>query len=540
MGSLQSFPLTTDPVAHVNELKYIAALLQTCEPHVRENGTISSVDIQRFCMSRYGLVLNHDEHALDVIRALGGGNAPDKVKKKILAQRLVDQKMENLENRRKFGILGMAGIHLDKLTPTKLKSKKGKAPEPPPAEVEDETHHKFTVETPVMEYWDLVQLASILVIPEVLQICKRWKVGKPIHAPDTSNMNGASEEHNTSTSEASEVMIIRTALKVLLSTLEGPERSRNMKTDGTPDDASDDIDDIEDFESAHQNEDSIRGEGSNAEQPQDDRTKATSIKFFQEPMADAYRRFRGLFHSPKDKDDGIRIPYAFEQNAPPLTAALVQRLLHLAGEHERAQDTILIEEMVNVASSASGTLDEDALMNAISSDVQQFNTQWITNRSTYVKDIFGDGDLRSFERELNFTEQVENDVAEDLEASESPLVHGDDKSKHIAEKPQIIRKVKQAIHFDATIDSFASTFTLLATWAFYMFFSFLLVSILGAAGFSNVPCNRAQYGNFWCTIYETVISWFLFAVLLSFLGIGVSPGISRVHKKNPFIMNALC
>mgnify|MGYP000063311636 CR=1 FL=1 len=67
-----SFRRTVGPKADVQELEYICALHQTCSPKTRSSGTISSIDIQRYLLSRHALCVHHSQ-ARDIVRGLGGG-----------------------------------------------------------------------------------------------------------------------------------------------------------------------------------------------------------------------------------------------------------------------------------------------------------------------------------------------------------------------------------------------------------------------------------------------------------------------------------
>ena len=629
MGSLQSFPLTTGPVAHVNELKYIAALLQTCEPHMRENGTISSVDIQRFLISRYGINILHDEQALDIIRGLGGGVTYEKVKEKILAQRLLEAKMQNLEDQphRHFGFFGI----VDKLSPRGGDPNK----EPSTDDPEDAKPKEFTVETPVMEYWDLIQLASILIIPEVLQSCDSWKQGR--HAPNESLNTNSSDmfqnvmkafhsrlssiQQDDEDENENPAQVIITALAGFLFVLgdgdgDGSKETERESTDKSTDQTADgsemstfqstleiiveengqsevvkagdthtdkeepaavSIDqvtatgtseslgstaeegiEVETVESEgsseanmmHNNTDKANSkrellpeekDHSNSdptvESPKQEEASSTLLgekskndleengekqKGAKEKIMDGFQyipdKVNSLYHGifPGDGDSDVQpetfVPYSMRNDAPFMTPTLVYQLLKLCGEHERAQDVELILEMTAVASSSSGRFDEEALVNAISSDIRSFDTEWITHQSTYVKDIFGDADLKTFEQGTSASvKAVEEDPESHLEAQDG-------------EQPAALKVVKgkSAIHFDATIDSFASTITLVAIWAFYIFFSTVFISLMRAAGWGEVSCDEDILGSFLCTLIETIISWFLLAIMLSSLGLVVS------------------
>lgn len=64
--------------ADVAELEYVIALHQTC-PSTRANATVSSRDVQRLLLSRYGLKISHDK-AIRLVRSLGGGETTAEVK----------------------------------------------------------------------------------------------------------------------------------------------------------------------------------------------------------------------------------------------------------------------------------------------------------------------------------------------------------------------------------------------------------------------------------------------------------------------------
>jgi hypothetical protein len=67
-----SFKRAVGAPADVKELEYISALHQTCLPETRENGTVSSLDVQRMLVSRHGVEITHSQ-AIDIVRGLGGG-----------------------------------------------------------------------------------------------------------------------------------------------------------------------------------------------------------------------------------------------------------------------------------------------------------------------------------------------------------------------------------------------------------------------------------------------------------------------------------
>jgi hypothetical protein len=70
---MASFRRMVGAQADVKELEYIAALHQT-SALTRENETISSLDIQRMLVSRYGVLFGSPKQTIEIVRSLGGGD----------------------------------------------------------------------------------------------------------------------------------------------------------------------------------------------------------------------------------------------------------------------------------------------------------------------------------------------------------------------------------------------------------------------------------------------------------------------------------
>jgi hypothetical protein len=81
-----------------------------------------------------------------------------------------------------------------------------------------------------------------------------------------------------------------------------------------------------------------------------------------------------------------------EQEAPILDEALVEDLLVMYGEVERAQDLELIHDMVQVAQTKSGRLDHEALVQAVTMDLSEWKVESEDHLSTMFKDVFGTSD----------------------------------------------------------------------------------------------------------------------------------------------------
>ena len=85
--AMTSFNRPVGAQADLNELEYISALHQTCQPRLRSNGTVSALDIARFLKSRYGIVAT-DGSIQELVRGLGGG--PISEEEEELKQTLLD------------------------------------------------------------------------------------------------------------------------------------------------------------------------------------------------------------------------------------------------------------------------------------------------------------------------------------------------------------------------------------------------------------------------------------------------------------------
>jgi hypothetical protein len=87
-----------------------------------------------------------------------------------------------------------------------------------------------------------------------------------------------------------------------------------------------------------------------------------------------------------------------DSGPPVVTTDLVKRLLVLNGEFERAEDSVLVQRMVDAAQSPSGCLDESAFVNALTSDLGAWDVGCDDKMSTSVYDVFGVHHLKNFHR----------------------------------------------------------------------------------------------------------------------------------------------
>lgn len=178
-----------------------------------------------------------------------------------------------------------------------------------------------------------------------------------------------------------------------------------------------------------------------------------------------------------DSSDGLDVSLPGMAHLPPkLTPALVKALLIANGEHERAKDTELVRRMIEVAQSSSGRFDEEALINAITSDLGAWGAEFEDRNTTYIYDSFGTEEAYSFQQS----------------------------GQHIDSDHVIKRTTLEPI--DSVIDSFASTFTVVIIWSFYICFSAIHISLSASTNSTEIDCKGLS--SFWCTLINTIFKWY--------------------------------
>ncbi|CAB9512556.1 expressed unknown protein [Seminavis robusta] len=148
-----SYPLLVGPAADLREMEYVSALHQSSEPILRSDGTISSKDIIPYLMSRYGIQITN-EQALDIASNICGAKFRNLVS---------EEDDEDAEERRKVDeelreVIGFGCCGWGAKKDTENEENNGGGAEEDEAEDEE------------ILYFDLVQLASLLLIPELLQL----------------------------------------------------------------------------------------------------------------------------------------------------------------------------------------------------------------------------------------------------------------------------------------------------------------------------------------------------------------------------------
>ena len=388
-----TFTRTVGAAADVKELEYIAALMQTCLPETRSNGTVGSLDIQRLLKSRYGLTKLTHEECIQMTRGLGGClgaverkpssssrlspvSDSDSIKHDgSRQQRMITSVNKTVgEERLQSQSVPAKDEQQDKQTSEKasapnknesasilvqqgLLSSSASQPVPmissPDALPENQNDEQQDLqptndwELPE-EYLDIVQLTSLLLIPVFVQ---EARAGTEPESPETAN--APREKPNVPNS-------------TYLKTTSAPSLPENIISRGL---AMILKDSLVNLSNQVVDEESSNGLGDTAEPTQRQ-----------------------------------------SQSYPVLTPQLVQAILLDQGEYERAQDAILLDEMVQAATffrpnmMESGgkeeldfenlsqpLLNETALLNALTRDllVNEWPKNTENSMTTMFSDVFG-------------------------------------------------------------------------------------------------------------------------------------------------------
>jgi hypothetical protein len=228
--------------------------------------------------------------------------------------------------------------------------------------------------SPKMLYLDVVQVVSILLIPTLTRFGKEWRRQNPF----------PSEWGTQNRAYSSEIQRLQGRL--------GKIRKK----------------DSEEYASVEVgvSEPSLGPrEGADSENPFKNETKKDGPKGSLEPKPDGLLEviLRIMWkHIAAQKEatatDGSQEGIEDYGSAPLVNAEMVKFLLMQNGEVERANDSKLVQGMVDAAKSPSGRFDELAFVNALTSDLSDWEVGCEDRISTYVYDVFGTHSLESFHR----------------------------------------------------------------------------------------------------------------------------------------------
>ncbi|CAB9507079.1 expressed unknown protein [Seminavis robusta] len=536
-----SFERTVGPKADYQELEYISALHQTGVTGTRTTGTISSLDVLRFLKSRHSIDITH-EQAIDIVRGLGGvGGADGSPELKMSVARSVAERIRSEREQQRL-LDEQAEIH-PHLKWTSLTSSKPRASTKSAVSAEasdrntspkDVDEGKMLVEevlNPKLRYLDLVQMTSIILIPTLARMAQEWR-----QASSNNHSNLGNDEKNQQ------------------ETKDEDDKEEN----GTAE---------EDFA------------------PLDPQPNGL-LEFVLENMirvveAHDSDNFKGsvlgedvevLYKDSKLSDDRS------DERKTILTPDLVEALLLENGETERAHDTKLIREMVEMAQSKSGTFDVEALANALTLDLQDWNVGCEDRESTYFSDVFGqaktdnefnefitgvtavdwestrasakpaskgaavddavsnkkDHDGASSDDQSSFPASVMKDEPSTPDGEEeaappqpdSSMIQTNDMAEMEASATPRAKELKvkgSAKVIDTVVDAYASHGTLALVWVTYVCYSGSYASLILLTDSFQTECpGRGPHErSFGCTLGKTVYTWIIVALILTGFGFAV-------------------
>jgi hypothetical protein len=325
--------------ADLKELEYIAALHQTCLPDTRDNGTVSSLDVQRFLSSRYGLRLTHAE-TIEIVRGLGGGISQDFIHQTKKASNNYASMLSHIL--RRTGSPTSRSSHKkdpDEEIPMSTSSSGrdetkgceadyGNDVAYPQNKPREESEHDPIDDLDLPEeYLDIVQVVSILLIPTIARAGKAFRDG---------------EEGDT----------------------------------GPPMEALEESELLEDTDSKswYDQQKHLRDKKRNKSRMEEE--KRASLRPQPRLIQDVLRFLLQGF-------DAGAVNYP-----PRLDEDLMRSILLESGERERAQNKQLVREMVEAARSPSGLLDEEAFANALTCDLEDWKVGSEDHVSTLYADVY--------------------------------------------------------------------------------------------------------------------------------------------------------
>jgi hypothetical protein len=408
-----SFKRKVGAAADIKELEYVIALHQTCMPDTRENATVSSIDVMYLLKSRYTLDISHKE-AIDVVAALGGGDNVALVKN------------QKRQGKKEF-------IHFFR------KNAGSSDKETPEVEL-----------SPTESQPDGIADNGNLGTEEVDILMQEngaddFDVDQNHSAEQKSAGAAAYDESERKGGNLSEIYL---DMVQILSLLSIPTIAcvaydfRHPKPPPVP-----------------------------SSEPTGWAIKVFFIRRLRQYKSWAINQFSPAPHLRA----GIvlhDVRNVLMREFSPETVvdeAFVEALLLKNGEYERAQNPKLIREMVEAARSSSGTFDDEAFINALSTDLGQWDVDGDERMSTFFYDVF---------RTENFAE-VDHLAAEgprDLGVDDSGVDEEADNPRETSRHGVCSKKKKRSYLFkpgtyniDLVVDTHSSLINAVGIWAFYLF-----------------------------------------------------------------------
>lgn len=411
-----SFKRKIGAAADIKELEYIIALHQTCMPDTRENATVSSTDVMCMLKSRYTLDISHKE-AIDVLAALGGGD------------NIVQEKNKAPRDKKKF-------IGYFRKNAGNSSGKETLEPDCSPTE----SHPDGMVDNGKLctEQVDMQKDG----LDDFCEKQGHFAQQKSASAAASGITLETKEEDGNERDGGRNLQEIYLDMVQVLSLLFIPSIACEA----------------DDF--WHPKPPSV---------PPPEPTGGAVKVFFVRRL----RRLKNWAITQFSPAPHLRVGTMVHdvrnilmRDFSPETIvdeAFVEKLLLKNGEYERARNPSLIRQMVEAARSPSGTFDDEAFINALSSDLEQWDVDGDERLSTFFYDVFGAENLAEVNR-------LEAEDPRDLGVDDSGVDEGAD--NHPSEKC----KTKRAhlfrpgtINIDLVVDSHSSLVNAVGIWAFFLF-----------------------------------------------------------------------
>jgi hypothetical protein len=417
-----SFKRKVGAAADIKELEYIIALHQTCMPDTRENATVSSIDVMHLLKSRYTLNLSHKE-AIDVVAALGGGDNVALEKNQAL-----QGKKEFIHFFRKNAGSNGKETPEAKLSPT----------ESNPNGMAENGNGKLSTEEVDM----LIQENGADNFDEEQDHSAEQKsAGTAAYGVTPESKDDESERNGGNLSEIYLDMVQIISLLFIPSIACVADDFWHPKPPPVA-----------------------------PSEPTGWAVKVISIQKLRQLKSWAISQFSPAPHLRAGivLHDVRNILMREFSPETVVDEAFVEALLLKNGEYERAQNPKLIREMVEAARSSTGTFDDEAFINALSTDLEHWDVDGDERMSTFFYDVFR---TENFAEVDHLAEEDPRDFGVDNSSVDEEADNPSEKSRHgVCSKNRRSSLFKPGTYnIDLVVDTHSSLINAVGTWAFYLF-----------------------------------------------------------------------
>jgi hypothetical protein len=451
-----SFKRKVGAAADIKELEYIIALHQTCMPDTRENATVSSIDVMYLLKSRYALNISHQE-AIDVVAALGGGD------------NIVREKNQARQDKKEF-------IHFFRKNPGSG-GKETQEAELSPTESNPDgmaDHGKLGTDEVDM----LMQENGADHFDEEQDHFAEQKSAGAAACGGTpeSKEDGSERKNGRNLQEIYLDMVQILSLLFIPSIACVADDFWHPKPPPVP-----------------------------PSEPTGWAIKVFSIRRLRQLKSWAINQFSPAPHLRAGivLHDVRNILMREFLPETVVDAAFVEKLLLKNGEYERAQNPRLIREMVEAARSSSGTFDDEAFINALSSDLEHWDVDGDERMSTFFYDVFGTENFAEVERlEAEDPRELGGDDSGVDEEADNP---GEKSCHGVCSKKKKSYLFKPGTYnIDLVVDTHLSLINAVGIWAFYLFSVGLCSPLILATPVVETSCDIELM---WCYLLSTIYSW---------------------------------